>query len=358
MPTKTLLEVLREDLQLTGTKHGCELGECGACAVLSTASRCCRAWCWRSSARAATSTTVEGLVDGRPARPAAGDVRRPRRGAVRLLHAGHPHHRARRCSIASRIPSRERIREALSGNLCRCTGYLQIFEAVEAAAAAWPRELPVGSAGGAGSVRRDGMSIPVSHGGVVGRARRRVDGRAKVTGQTRFADDLLLPRMLHCKLLRSPRAARAHRRHRRRRGRAALAGVHLVLTGDDFPIAYGILPVSQDEHALCRDLVRFVGDPVAAVDRARRADRDRGARSASTSTTSRCTPSPIAEDSLAHARAAHPRLRRRGQRPQEGRRCSSATSTRRSPAPTTCSTTCSSSRATRTCRSSSTRRSR
>lgn len=99
---------------------------------------------------------------------------------------------------------------------------------------------------------------------VVGRARRRVDGRAKVTGQTRFADDVILPRMLHGKLLRSPLPhARIVRIDTTKA--AARPGVHLVLTGDLFPIAYGVLPVSHDEHALCRDKVRFVGDPVAAV---------------------------------------------------------------------------------------------
>jgi 4-hydroxybenzoyl-CoA reductase subunit alpha len=99
---------------------------------------------------------------------------------------------------------------------------------------------------------------------VIGTSRRRVDGRAKVTGQTKFADDLSFPRMLYCRLLRSnvPHAviksidvAKAQ----------SLPGVRLILTGKDFPIAYGILPVSQDEHALCIDRVRFVGDPVAAV---------------------------------------------------------------------------------------------
>ena len=99
---------------------------------------------------------------------------------------------------------------------------------------------------------------------VIGKARRRVDGRAKVTGQTRFADDVMLPRMLHCKLLRSPVPhARIARIDTARA--AAHPGVHLVLTGDSFPIAYGVLPVSHDEHALCPDKVRFVGDPVAAV---------------------------------------------------------------------------------------------
>jgi 4-hydroxybenzoyl-CoA reductase subunit alpha len=98
----------------------------------------------------------------------------------------------------------------------------------------------------------------------IGKSRRRVDARAKVTGQTRFADDIALPRMLHCKLLRStaPHATIARLDTARA---AAHPGVHLVLTGADFPITYGILPVSQDEHALAAGRVRFVGDPVAAV---------------------------------------------------------------------------------------------
>jgi 4-hydroxybenzoyl-CoA reductase alpha subunit len=99
---------------------------------------------------------------------------------------------------------------------------------------------------------------------IVGQARRRVDARAKVTGQTRFADDVVLPRMLYGKLLRSPHP---HARIAEIEISAARSapGVQLVLTGADFPIAYGIMPVSQDEHALCRDRVRYVGDPVAAV---------------------------------------------------------------------------------------------
>jgi 4-hydroxybenzoyl-CoA reductase alpha subunit len=99
---------------------------------------------------------------------------------------------------------------------------------------------------------------------IIGQPRRRVDGRAKVTGQTKFADDIILPRMVHCKLLRStvPHAKIGHIDTSKA---AALDGVHLVLTGESFPIAYGILPVSHDEHALCREVVRFVGDPVAAV---------------------------------------------------------------------------------------------
>jgi len=99
---------------------------------------------------------------------------------------------------------------------------------------------------------------------VVGKAHRKVDAVAKVTGATKFADDLVLPRMLYARLLRSTQP------HARVLGidaskALALPGVQAVLTGKDFPIPFGILPVSQDEHALCPDRVRFIGDPVAAV---------------------------------------------------------------------------------------------
>jgi 4-hydroxybenzoyl-CoA reductase alpha subunit len=99
---------------------------------------------------------------------------------------------------------------------------------------------------------------------VVGKAHRKVDAVGKVTGTLRFADDLMLPRMLYGKLLRSPHP---HARIVSIDPSKALArdGVKAVLTGKDTPIPFGILPVSQDEHALCPDRVRFVGDPVAAV---------------------------------------------------------------------------------------------
>src|SRR5437899_1402734 len=99
---------------------------------------------------------------------------------------------------------------------------------------------------------------------VIGKALRKVDAVAKVTGTTRFADDLAVPRMLYCKLLRSTEP------HARivsidTAAAASLEGVHAILTGRDLPIPFGILPVSQGEHTLCVDKVRFIGDPVAAV---------------------------------------------------------------------------------------------
>lgn len=99
---------------------------------------------------------------------------------------------------------------------------------------------------------------------VIGKPFRKVDARAKCTGQTKFADDIVLPRMLSCKILRS------HLPHALIKNidvtkALAMPGVLAIITGRDLPISYGILPVSQDEHALCIDKVRFIGDPVAAV---------------------------------------------------------------------------------------------
>jgi len=99
---------------------------------------------------------------------------------------------------------------------------------------------------------------------VVGSSVRKIDGLSKSAGVTKFADDLALPRMLFCKILRS---TVAHARIKRIDSRKAskMPGVLAILTGKDLPIPFGILPISQDEHALCLDRVRFVGDPVAAV---------------------------------------------------------------------------------------------
>ncbi|MBA3583032.1 MAG: molybdopterin-dependent oxidoreductase [Gemmatimonadetes bacterium] len=109
--------------------------------------------------------------------------------------------------------------------------------------------------------RADGRPGPLR---VVGTSLPKVDAIAKVTGRTKFADDLFLPRMLHCRMLRAtvPHANIVSIDTSRA---AAHPGVHAVLTGKDLPILYGILPVSQDEHALCLDKVRFIGDPVAAI---------------------------------------------------------------------------------------------
>jgi 4-hydroxybenzoyl-CoA reductase subunit alpha len=99
---------------------------------------------------------------------------------------------------------------------------------------------------------------------VVGKPFRKVDAASKVTGQTKFADDIVLPRMLFCKIHRSPVPHALIKRIDTSKAEA-MRGVVAVLTGKELPIPFGILPVSQDEHALCVGKVRMIGDPVAAV---------------------------------------------------------------------------------------------
>ena len=134
-PYKTLLEVLREDLDLTGTKHGCELGECGACAVLLDGRPVLSCLVVAAACEGREVATVEGMAgrDGQlhPLQEAFADL-----GAAQCGYCT-PGILLTAQSLLERnaSPSRDQIAEALSGNLCRCTGYNQIFEAVEEAAA-------------------------------------------------------------------------------------------------------------------------------------------------------------------------------------------------------------------------------
>src|SRR6266700_4008515 len=133
-PHKTFLEVLREDLRLTGTKHGCELGECGCCAVLLDGRPVLSCLALGVAVEGHEVTTVEGMADGtelHPLQQAFAELGAAQCGyctpgillTAKVLLEETPH------------PSREQIKEALAGNICRCTGYIKIFEAVELAAA-------------------------------------------------------------------------------------------------------------------------------------------------------------------------------------------------------------------------------
>src|SRR5260370_32024073 len=116
------------------------------------------------------------------------------------------------------------------------------------------------------SLSEPGLVAPVSHAAykVIGTPRPRVDAYAKVTGRALYADDIMLPRMVYGRLLRSPHA-HAHILSIEASRALALPGVLAVITGEDLPRKYGILPSSQDEYALAIDKVRYGGDPVAAV---------------------------------------------------------------------------------------------
>ena len=134
LPHKTLLEVLREDLNLTGTKHGCELGECGTCAVLVNGRSVLSCLMLGLEAENRAVTTIEGLAEN---------------GVLHPLQETFADTGAAQCGYCSpgfmlvakelleknASPTRDEIRAALAGNLCRCTGYIKIYEAVELAAA-------------------------------------------------------------------------------------------------------------------------------------------------------------------------------------------------------------------------------
>ena len=130
---KTLLEVLREDMQLTGTKHGCELGECGTCTVLVDGRPELSCLLLPVQVEGRAITTVEGMANG--------SVLHPLQQAFAELGAAQCGYCTPGILLAAKSlletnarPSRDEIREALAGNLCRCTGYAKILEAIELAA--------------------------------------------------------------------------------------------------------------------------------------------------------------------------------------------------------------------------------
>ena len=133
-PNKTLLEVLREEMALTGTKHGCELGECGTCTVLVDGVPVLSCLALALSYRDRRVDTIEGM--------ARGGTLHPLQEAFAELGAAQCGYCTPGFLLAAKAlldntpsPSRDEIKRALAGNLCRCTGYLKIFEAVEVAAA-------------------------------------------------------------------------------------------------------------------------------------------------------------------------------------------------------------------------------
>src|SRR5258705_380370 len=214
--------------------------------------RCCRASCWASPAkamrsgqsrrwhRAVTSFRWKGRSPTSVPRNAA--IARPRFCSP-LKHSYNPIPNPRATKSKTRSRETFAAAPATSRSMKRWS---------------WRRR-----ACGAKKPSRNGKRCMAKH-RVIGKALRKVDAVAKVTGATRFADDLAFPRMLYCRLLRS---TEPHARIVSIDVTAAkqLAGVQAVLTGPDLPIPFGILPVSQDEHTLCVDKVRFIGDPVAAV---------------------------------------------------------------------------------------------
>jgi carbon-monoxide dehydrogenase small subunit len=131
---KTLLETLREDLNLTGTKHGCEVGECGTCTILADGQPILSCLTLPAEVQGKEITTIEGVASG--SRPHPLQVAFTQLGAAQCGYCTPGMILTAKALLAQNpTPTRAEIAEALSGNLCRCTGYLKIFAAVELAAA-------------------------------------------------------------------------------------------------------------------------------------------------------------------------------------------------------------------------------
>jgi len=251
-PDKTLVDVLREEMGLTGTKKGCNSGECGSCTVLLDGEPVASCILPALKTQGKNIITVEGIgnaIDLHPLQKAF-----LVKGAVQcgfctpgMLMS------AKSLLDKNSNPSIEEIKVAISGNLCRCTGYKKIIEAVMAAAAEIRGEQHV-------------EVPPTTNEKAVGVSVIRVDGISKVTGEAKFANDLSFPNMLYVKVLRSAHAHALIRSINTERAQA-LDGVAGVFTANDIPgrNRCGPLPHIKDQPILADDKVRHYGDAVAVV---------------------------------------------------------------------------------------------
>ena len=251
---ETLLEVLRETLGLTGTKKGCNLGDCGACTVLVDGEPMNSCLVLAHEVEGKEVTTIEGLAHN---------------GELTPIQKAFIHEGAIQCGyctpgmiVSSTAllnknprPSVEEIKDGLAGNLCRCTGYSGIIRAVQRC----ENYRDDGTCGKTEVVSEDARftsvraSIP------------RLDAADKAIGRALYTADISLPRMVHGKILGSPIA---HGRIKRIDISKAMAlpGVLSVITGDDVPnTQYGVSPARYDEYVLAKDKVLHIGDKVAAV---------------------------------------------------------------------------------------------
>jgi CO/xanthine dehydrogenase Mo-binding subunit/aerobic-type carbon monoxide dehydrogenase small subunit (CoxS/CutS family) len=241
-PGETLLSCLRERLGLFGTKEGCGDGECGACMVLLDGSPVNSCLTLAGDAEGHEITTIEGLsVDGRMSPLQEAFVAK---GAVQcgfctpglLITATALLHR-------NPDPTEAEIREAIAGNLCRCTGYAKVVEAIQAAA--------------------HGEKLG-PEGGELGTNMARLDAAEKATGTAQYGADVSRPGQLWGAVVRS---TRPHARVVAVDPTEALRlpGVATVVTGSELPpdLYYGV--DLYDQQVLARDKVRYVGEPVALV---------------------------------------------------------------------------------------------
>ena len=252
-PSQRALDFLRDDLNMTGTKEGCGAGECGTCSIFVDGTLVKSCLLPVAKLKGKTVDTVEGLA---------------RSGEMSAVQKAFHKAGASQCgycipgmvmaaTAALRLnpdADRDEIKERLGGNICRCTGYQKIFDAVEMA-----RDFLNGKLSAAtfdDLDQEDGKYIGVNI--------RRIDAPSKVTGALRYAGDMVLPGMLHVQVLRSPHP------HARivsidTTGAEAILGVEGIVTCADVPGQDGFGVFVTDQPIMARDKVRYVGEAIAAV---------------------------------------------------------------------------------------------
>jgi len=250
---KRLLDFLRDDLNLTGTKEGCGAGECGTCSVFVDGKLVKSCLMPVAKANGAKVETIEGLA-------VPGELTPMQRAFYKTgaSQCGYciPGMVMAATSALRENPNAgiEEIKERLGGNICRCTGYTKIFEAVELAKAVIAGDMPEES------LEEDAVGDSY-----IGHNVRRIDAPSKVSGRLRYAADMKMPDMLQMQVLRSPHP------HAKivsidTSEAEAMEGVACVITADDVPAetdGFGVFV--RDQPVMARSKVRHVGEAVAAV---------------------------------------------------------------------------------------------
>jgi aldehyde oxidoreductase len=252
-PFARLLDFVRDDIGLTGTKEGCGAGECGTCSVFVDGVLVKSCLVPAAKAKGATIETIEGLA--RSGELTALQKAFHKTGASQCGYCIPGMVMAATAAIRSNpLVSDDEIKERLGGNICRCTGYAKIFEAVELA-----RDVMNGTRPATALAEDE-----VEDGRFIGANVRRLDAPSKVSGRLRYAGDMVMPGMLHVAVLRSPHP------HARivsldTSAAEALPGVEAVVTSADVPGVDNFGVFVQDQPIMARGKVRYVGEAVAAV---------------------------------------------------------------------------------------------
>jgi len=252
-PSQRLLDFLRDDLNLTGNKEGCGAGECGTCSVFVDGVLMKSCLLPVAKAQGAKIDSIESLAVS---------------GELNVLQKAFHKAGASQCGYcipgmvmaataalrANPFADREEIKERLGGNICRCTGYQKIFDAVELARDVQNGRLPATAL----------LEADTADGEVIGKNVRRIDAPGKVSGRLKYAGDMVMPGMLNVQVLRSPHP---HARIVSLDTSAAQAmdGVEAVITSVDVPGQDGFGVFVHDQPIMARGKVRYVGEAVAAV---------------------------------------------------------------------------------------------